>query len=51
MLNPLAIGRRKPNLVHNVAKIISKGIQNDVTIGYANNHALEPRPMHDLKQM
>jgi hypothetical protein len=51
MLNLLAIGWRKPNLVHNVAKFISKGIQNDVMIGYAKNHALEPRPMHDFKQM
>ncbi len=50
-LNPLAIGWRRPNLVQNVAKIISKGIQNDGMIGYAKNHALEPRSMHDLKQM
>jgi hypothetical protein len=51
-LNHLTIGWRRPNLVHNVAKIISKGItQNDGMIRYAKNHALEPRPMHDLKQM
>ncbi len=37
--------------MHNVAKIISKDIQNDGMTRYAKNHAFEPRPIHDLKQM